>query len=198
MQDDKVTSKQNKIRIRQRNAGMTYRKWISVFLCVIFVCGLLAGCGNDKVQEEQNDNVSANTIPEDVVVHTDYGDLHYPDRWQEYVTIRQEQNGNTIAVTFETKSGEETYELFKVLISFRPKRLGRFTGFLEQKSCCASASGHSKGVLLLGEKYRHKNHRIPVDLLREMCYALSAGSPALAGKFSFMGRQVWTIIFLRI
>lgn len=116
MQDDKVTSKQNKIRIRQRNAGMTYRKWISVFLCVIFVCGLLAGCGNDKVQEEQNDNVSANTSPEDVVVHTDYGDLHYPDRWQEYVTIRQEQNGNTIAVTFETKSGEETYELFKVLI----------------------------------------------------------------------------------
>ena len=116
MQDDKVTSKQNKIRIRQRNAGMTYRKWISVFLCVIFVCGLLAGCGNDKVQEEQNDNVSANTSPEDVVVHTDYGDLHYPDRWQEYVTIRQEQNGNTIAVTFETKSGEESYELFKVLI----------------------------------------------------------------------------------
>ena len=116
MQDDKVTSKQNKIQIRQRNAGMTYRKWISVFLCVIFVCGLLAGCGNDKVQEDQNDNVSADTIPEDVVVHTDYGDLHYPDRWQEYVTIRQEQNGNTIAVTFETKSGEETYELFKVLI----------------------------------------------------------------------------------
>ena len=68
------------------------------------------------MQEEQNDNASADTIPEDVVVHTGYGDLHYPDRWQEYVTIRQEQNGNTIAVTFETKSGEETYELFKVLI----------------------------------------------------------------------------------
>ena len=116
MQDDKVTSKQNKIRIRQRNAGMTYRKWISVFLGVIFVCGLLAGCGNDKVQEEQNDNVSANTIPEEEVVHRYYGDLHCPVRWQEYVTIRQEQNGNTIAVTFETKSGEETYELFKVLI----------------------------------------------------------------------------------
>lgn len=47
---------------------------------------------------------------------TDSNILHYPDRWQEYVTIRQEQNGNTIAVTFETKSGEETYELFKVLI----------------------------------------------------------------------------------
>ena len=103
-------------------------KLIGYLLCVALLCGLLAGCGNDKVQEEQNDNVFADTIPEeddnvfadtipeDVVVHTDYGDLHYPDRWQEYVTIRQEQNGNTIAVTFETKSGEETYELFKVLI----------------------------------------------------------------------------------
>ena len=91
-------------------------KLIGYLLCVALLCGLLAGCGNDKVQEDQNDNVSADTIPEDVVVHTDYGDLHYPDRWQEYVTIRQEQNGNTIAVTFETKSGEETYELFKVLI----------------------------------------------------------------------------------
>ena len=91
-------------------------KLIGYLLCVALLCGLLAGCGNDKVQEEQNDNASADTIPEDVVVHTGYGDLHYPDRWQEYVTIRQEQNGNTIAVTFETKSGEETYELFKVLI----------------------------------------------------------------------------------
>ena len=115
MQDDKGTSKPNKIRIR-RNAGLICRKWMSMFLCVIFVCGLLAGCGNDNGQKNQNDNASADTIPEDIVIRTDYGDLHYPDRWQEYVTIRQEQNGNTIAVTFETKSREETYELFKVLI----------------------------------------------------------------------------------
>ena len=65
-------------------------KLIGYLLCVALLCGLLAGCGNDKVQEDQNDNGSADTIPEDVVVHTDYGDLHYPDRWQEYVTIRQE------------------------------------------------------------------------------------------------------------
>ena len=53
-------------------------KLIGYLLCVALLCGLLAGCGNDKVQEEQNDNASADTIPEDVVVHTDYGDLHYP------------------------------------------------------------------------------------------------------------------------
>ena len=91
-------------------------KLIGYLLCVALLCGLLAGCGNDKVQEEQNDNVSADTIPEDLVVHTEYGDLHYPDRWQEYVTIWQEQNGSTVTVTFETKSGEESYELFRILI----------------------------------------------------------------------------------
>ena len=32
----------------------------------------------------------------------------------------------------------------------------------------------------------------------EMCYAVVAGSPALAGKFLLMGRQVWTILFLQI
>lgn len=59
---------------------------------------------------------AAVVIPEDLVVHTDSGDLHYPDRWQEYVTIWQEQNGSTVTVTFETKSGEESYELFRILI----------------------------------------------------------------------------------
>lgn len=91
-------------------------KLIGYLLCVALLCGLLAGCSNDKVQEDQNDNVSTDTIPEDIVVHTEYGDLHYPDRWQEYVTIWQEQNGSTVTVTFETKSGEESYELFRILI----------------------------------------------------------------------------------
>lgn len=115
-------------------------KLIDYLLCSALLCGLLVGCSNDKMQkeqndntfadtmpedivtaqdkepDEQNDNASAEAIPEDVAVHTDYGDLHYPERWREYVTIRQEQNGNTISVAFETKSGEETYELFEILV----------------------------------------------------------------------------------
>lgn len=53
-------------------------KLIGYLLCVALLCGLLAGCGNDKVQEDQNDNVSADTIPEDVVVHTDYSYTRNP------------------------------------------------------------------------------------------------------------------------
>lgn len=91
-------------------------KAVSCLLCIVLLCGMFTGCSNNNTQQEQSGNISILQVPEDIVIHTDYGDLHYPDRWQEYVTIHQEQNGNTIAVTFETKSGEETYELFKILI----------------------------------------------------------------------------------
>ena len=107
-------------RMCRGNAEMTCRKWVSMLLCVIFVCGLLAGCGGDKAQnvkkEQSGSTAPADVPPEGLAVHTEYGDLYYPERWQEYVTIRQEQNGNTITVIFETRSGEDAYELFKVLI----------------------------------------------------------------------------------
>lgn len=117
MRDEKET---RRTRIRRGNAEMTCRKWMPVLLCVIFVCGLLAGCGSDNapdVQKEQSNSTAPADVPsEGLAVHTEYGDLYYPERWQEYVTIRQEQNGDTIAVIFETESGDKTYELFKVLI----------------------------------------------------------------------------------
>lgn len=117
MRENKGT---NEIRIRYGNAEKAFSKCLSVFLCVVFACSLFAGCSKEEngTAEQGNNNAAAETavIPEDIVIHTDYGDLHYPDRWQEYVTIRQEQKGSGIAVTFETQSGEETYALFDILI----------------------------------------------------------------------------------
>lgn len=103
-------------------------KSVGYLLCVVLMFALFTGCISDDNTSERNSNIEINAvsedisssesivIPEDIVVHTDYGDLHYPDRWQEYVTIRQEHNGSTIEVTFETESGDKTYELFRILI----------------------------------------------------------------------------------
>lgn len=119
MRENKGT---NEIRIRYGNAEKAFSKWLSVFLCVVFACSLLAGCSKEGTEPAEQGNNEAEAaaetavIPEDIVIHTDYGDLHYPDRWQEYVTIRQEQKGSGIAVTFETQSGEGTYALFDILI----------------------------------------------------------------------------------
>ena len=77
-------------RMCRGNAEMTCRKWVSMLLCVIFVCGLLAGCGDDKAQnvkkEQSGSTAPADVPPEGLAVHTEYGDLYYPERWQEYVT----------------------------------------------------------------------------------------------------------------
>lgn len=118
MQNSKNTSKHSTSRICNTRTEPSYRRWLPILLCVISICALLAGCSREKGAEEQAADAvdAAVVIPEDLVVHTEYGDLHYPDRWQEYVTIWQEQNGSTVTVTFETKSGEESYELFRILI----------------------------------------------------------------------------------
>ena len=98
------------------------KRIFALMLSAVLLLGLLAGCSKEGTEPAEQGNNEAEAaaetaaIPEDIVIHTDYGDLHYPDRWQEYVTIRQEQKGSGIAVTFETQSGEETYALFDILI----------------------------------------------------------------------------------
>ena len=71
-------------------------KWMCL-LCAVLVCSLFAGCSKEGTEPAEQGNNEAEAaaetavIPEDIVIHTDYGDLHYPDRWQEFVTIRLEQ-----------------------------------------------------------------------------------------------------------
>ena len=124
MRDNKGVNKQGKVQPCHKNAETVFKKWLPLFLCAVLACGLLVGCGGSKEPEkqdndasnEQNNGAQTITIPEDMLIHTDYGDLHYPDCWLEYVAVRQEQSDNVIVVTFETKSGEKAYELFKILI----------------------------------------------------------------------------------
>lgn len=103
----------------KRNDPAKMSRHICCLLSFVLLFGLLAGC-NRKMPAEQPTPQPTSSVLEsgdsDTVVHTDYGDLHYPERWREYVTIRQEQSGDTITVTFETESGEKTYELFQILI----------------------------------------------------------------------------------
>ena len=91
-------------------------KLVDVLLCIVILCMILTGCGNGNGTDAQQENDPTGTNSEDIVVSTDFGDLHYPERWREYVTIRQEQNDDTITVAFETESEGKTYELFEVLI----------------------------------------------------------------------------------
>lgn len=113
----------------------------ALLLCSFLLCGLLiAGCGSKGTQDDsgapsvstqaptspasevaQTDNPaniekSGETGDSDLVISTDYGDLHYPSCWQEYADIQQKKVGENITVTFKTEADGKSYELFKVVI----------------------------------------------------------------------------------
>lgn len=86
-----------------------------LLLCGLLVCGMLAGCSKaDEQKETQNSDSTVEAA--DILIQTSYGTLHYPGNWQEYVTIRQEQSGSAVLVTFETEINGAMYELFRISI----------------------------------------------------------------------------------
>lgn len=89
----------------------------AVFLfCIILFCIFWTGCSNDSdLKKSENSNLFE-TISSDFVIQTDYGDLHYPDQWREYVKTIQEKKSDTIKVTFEFEVDKSDYKLFEILI----------------------------------------------------------------------------------
>lgn len=89
----------------------------TVFLfCIISFYIFWTGCSNDSdLKKSENSNLFE-TISSDFVIQTDYGDLHYPDQWREYVKTIQEKKSDTIKVTFEFEVDKSDYKLFEILI----------------------------------------------------------------------------------
>ena len=102
-----------------------------LLLCFVLLCGVLSGCGNSAVKTPDPDN--------DLVIHTAYGDLHYPKSWQEYVIISQNQRGDDIVVTFSSEFEETEHILFEVTVGSED---GSLVGVLK------AADGKERNVYL--------------------------------------------------
>lgn len=85
-------------------------------LCIISFYAFCMGCSNDvDLKKSESSNLSE-TILSDFVIQTEYGDLHYPDQWREYIKTIQEKKSDTIKVTFEFEVDKSDYKLFEILI----------------------------------------------------------------------------------
>ena len=85
-------------------------------LCIILFYSFLAGCSNDVALKKSESSDLSETILIDFVIRTEYGDLHYPDQWREYIKTIQEKKSDTIKVTFEFEVDKSDYKLFEILI----------------------------------------------------------------------------------
>ena len=98
--------------------------------CIFVV--MLAGCSGEKERGEsttpssssgqeirisQNESQETEEIvkkPEYTTIKTKYGYLFYPDRWNEFVSAKQEEKDGLLAVYFEATINGEKYILFEV------------------------------------------------------------------------------------
>lgn len=80
------------------------------------------GAASEKAaQESTSDSAETGQVAEDehaydVVIETAYGDLYFPDQWQEFLVTDQTEEDDAITVSFSAEINGETYSLFTVTI----------------------------------------------------------------------------------
>ncbi len=101
------------------------KKWIYYAIYIALLSIIISGCSSttektdadkDRMVEETKPDKGDTEKLEDLVIHTEYGDLHYPEQWREYISINQESADDNVIVSFETESGNTTYPLFQIII----------------------------------------------------------------------------------
>ena len=106
------------------------KKSMKCLISLILLCVLLAGCsagesGSSSKQQEgtavEHTAGSVESAPtveelEESKIETAYGTLYYPKQWEEYVTTEQQENGDTIVVSFVATLHNTSYRLFEVTI----------------------------------------------------------------------------------
>lgn len=86
-------------------------------ICAVLAVGamlfalLLNGCEKtEKGTENQVNNAN------DIIISTQYGDLHYPDQWTEFVRTEQKNENDIVVVSFTAEINSKAYPLFDVTI----------------------------------------------------------------------------------
>lgn len=101
-----------------------FKNLLTVF-CVLVFTLIVAGCGNssskaEETQEAVVDSEEAPIVvqPEEklMTIETDYGDLFYPAKWADYLTIEKQDKGEQCDVIFTVTLGDSEYPLFTIQI----------------------------------------------------------------------------------
>ena len=120
------------------------KKIYIIMLAIVLLIPALGGCGGRAASEtasapessavtaeiseeasaveaqstDEAPTVISEAVPviEDIVITTDYGDLHYPEQWTNLAEITTAVEEEAIKVTFEAPIGDTKYFLFAVVI----------------------------------------------------------------------------------
>lgn len=83
-----------------------------LFLVGFVFCLILTGC-SDGSESKDNEEEKVNTM----IIKTQYGDLFYPQQYQDFVTVDETIEGENLTITFKTTIEEIDYPLFDIMIN---------------------------------------------------------------------------------
>ncbi len=90
------------------------KRTVWMIVCALLVSMLAAGCSSNA--EDAKQEPSAAPVNEEIVIGTPYGDLCFPNQWEEYLKIDQSKAGDRVEVTFSAKISDQVFPLFAIVI----------------------------------------------------------------------------------
>lgn len=96
-----------------------------LLLILVLIMGVAIGYliqNNDKKEGDQNEVVEEEDAQEDqsededMVIHTDYGDLYYPEQWSAYLKTEQNMEDDSLQVSFSAHLEDQDFLMFQVTI----------------------------------------------------------------------------------
>ena len=87
---------------------------IAVIVLIILVVVMVCGHKFADAPAQNGSQVSASV--DDFVIKTAYGDLHFPEQWEEYLKVEQAEGDNALTVQFSAKIRDSVIPLFSATI----------------------------------------------------------------------------------
>lgn len=104
------------------------KSFVLILVIVVLIAGVAIGYsirGNEEraseeeiqsVSEDSVQNVQENNEQEYITINTEYGDLYYPQQWEDYLVTEQELEGESLIVSFSAQINETEYPMFQVTV----------------------------------------------------------------------------------
>lgn len=99
---------------------------IGLLVIVALIMGVAIGYliqdnGKSSLKEEQENEVVENADVKDdqqenMVIHTEYGDLYYPEQWSEYLKTEQNMSNDSLQIFFTAHLEDKDFQIFQVTI----------------------------------------------------------------------------------
>lgn len=111
---------------------------------------------NADVEEEQMEKMA---------IHTEYGDLYYPEQWSEYLKTEQKMNGDSLQVSFLAHLEDKDFPMFQVTIGdSNDTEVGKLTDNSGTKRSVYMKVTELEGMDNLSETDQHQIYAMQEEL----------------------------------